>query len=446
MAFPENFVWGAATAAYQIEGAWNEDGKGPSVWDMFSHRTGTIWNNHTGNLACDHYHRYQEDVGLMKKLGLKGYRFSLAWTRILPEGTGAVNSRGLDFYSRLVDQLLTAGIEPFVTLFHWDYPYHLYCRGGWLNPDSPGWFADYAGVVARDLGDRVKHWMTLNEPQCFVGAHQNGVHAPGDRLGWKEVLRVGHHVLLAHGQAVQAVRSRIKGNCLVGYAPVGIVKFPVQPTEENIAAARQAMFSITEASLWNNTWWMDPVFLGQYPADGLEVFQEYLPEIKTRDLKIIHQPLDFLGVNIYNGQRVTPSGKVVPSGQAGEPLTLFYWPVTPEALYWGPKFFQERYRIPVYITENGMSNVDWVALDGQVHDSQRIDFTARYLQQLEKAISEGVDVRGYFHWSLLDNFEWAEGYKQRFGLIYVDYTTQKRILKDSAAWYARVIATNGKSL
>ncbi len=445
MPFPENFVWAAATSAYQIEGAWNQDGKGPSVWDMFCHRSGTTWNNQTGDVACDHYHRYQEDVSLMKKIGLKGYRFSVSWPGVLPEGKGRRNQKGLDFYQRLVDSLLSAGIEPFVTLFHWDYPYHLYCQGGWLNPDSPGWFADYTQLVAQVLSDRVRYWITLNEPQCFVGAHQNGIHAPGDRLGWKEIFQIGHHVLLAHGYAVQQLRAVSKKKCYVGYAPVGIVKFPATDSEKDVAAARQAMFSITELGIWNNTWWMDPVFQGKYPADGLEIFQEYLPEISSGDFKVISQPLDFFGVNIYSGQRIasTDTGSQTLPEKPGHPLTLFYWPVTPEALYWGPKFFYQRYHLPIFITENGMSNVDWITLDGKVPDYQRIDFMKRYLLQLEKAITEGVRVAGYFYWSLLDNFEWAEGYKQRFGLIYVDYPTQKRVLKESAGWYARVIATNG---
>ena len=450
MAFPKGCVWGAATAAYQIEGAARGDGKGPSVWDMMCRRPGAIWNGQTGDVACDHYHRWREDVALMKGLGLRGYRLSISWPRVLPDGVGQTNPKGLAFYDRLVDGLLATGIEPFVTLFHWDYPYALYCRGGWLNRASADWFAEYAHVVVSKLGDRVRHWMTHNEPQCFVGiGHSDGRHAPGDRLPWAEVLRIAHHALLAHGKGVQAIRAAARGPCRVGFAPVGVVKIPASTAKKDIDAARREMFAVTAPNVWNNTWWMDPVFFGRYPADGLRLFEKDLPPIAAGDLATIRQPLDFFGVNVYDGSRVR-AGKggrpeAVPQPQ-GHALTAFKWFVTPDALYWGPKFFQERYKLPIYITENGMSGCDWPALDGRVHDGHRIDFTRRYLLALERAIRDGTDVRGYFHWSILDNFEWAEGFKERFGLVHVDYVTQKRTLKDSAHWYKKVIATNGKSL
>jgi beta-glucosidase len=255
--------------------------------------------------------------------------------------------------------------------------------------------------------------------------------------------------LLAHGRAVQALRTDVKGRCLIGYAPVGVVKIPASAKAADVRAARRAMFSVQAGSYWNNTWWMDPVVLGRYPADGLKAYAPHLPKIEAGDLKTISAPVDFFGVNIYNGEyfRAGRDGKpaIVPN-PPGHPLTAFHWPVTPDALYWGPKFFQERYRLPIYVTENGMANVDWVARDGRVHDPQRIDFTTRYLRELHRAIRDGVDVRGYFHWSIMDNFEWAEGFKQRFGLIHVDYKTQKRTPKDSAYWYRDVIATNGANL
>lgn len=451
MSFPEGFIWGASTAAYQIEGAASEDGKGPSVWDMMCRRPGAIWNGQSGEVACDHYHRYREDVALWKEIGLRAYRFSISWPRVIPAGTGPVNEKGLAFYDRLVDELLAAGIEPFVTLFHWDYPLELYYRGGWLNPESPDWFAEYTRTVVERLSDRVKHWMTLNEPQCFVGlGHRDGVHAPGDKLPFREVLRIAHHALLAHGKAVEAIRAYAKAPARVGYAPVGVVKIPASEAPEDIEAARKAMFSITEPhNYWVNTWWMDPVILGRYPEDGLQAFARDLPEFDEADLETMCQPLDFFGVNIYRGEvvRAGAEGAPEPVGlPVGYPMTHFYWPVTPEALRWGPRFFFERYRLPIVITENGMANADWIALDGQVHDPQRIDYTTRYLRELAKAMADGVEVRGYFHWSIMDNFEWAEGYRQRFGLIYVDYPTQQRILKDSAHWYREVIATNGASL
>jgi beta-glucosidase len=447
MIFPKNFLWGAATSAYQIEGAARIDGKGLSVWDMMCRKPGAVWRGQNGDVACDHYRRYKADVALMKEIGLKAYRFSVSWPRVMPNGMGRVNQKGLEFYDKLVDELLASGIRPFLTLFHWDYPYELYLRGGWLNPSSPDWFAEYAAVLSRKLSDRVRDWITHNEPQCFIGdGHRTGVHAPGDKFDWPEVLLAGHNCLLAHGKAVQALRAGSRKKLNIGYAPVGVVKFPVSKKPADIRAARSVMFGVREKSLWNNTWWMDPVFLGRYPNDGLRIFEKEMPRIKAADLKTINQPIDFLGVNIYSGE-ACQMGKenrmeAVPLAP-GHPLTAFYWPVTPEALYWGPKFFQERYKLPVYVTENGMANTDWVAKDGRVHDPQRIDFMASYLKDLGRVIRDGVDVRGYFHWSIMDNFEWAEGFKQRFGLIHVDFTTLKRTLKDSARWYKKIIAENG---
>ena len=450
MSFSKDFVWGAAASSYQIEGAAREDGKGLSVWDVFCQKEGAIWGGQSGDVACDHYHKYKEDVALMKQIGLRAYRLSISWPRVMPEGTGAVNSKGLDFYDKLIDELLAAGIAPYVTLFHWDYPNELYGRGGWLNQDSSDWFAEYTGVVVEKLGDRVKHWMTLNEPQCFIGlGHQNGIHAPGDELTIAEVLAAGHNALLAHGKAVQMIRAHSKVECKIGFAPVGLVNTPATDSREDVEAARQATFSITGKNCWNNTWWTDPAFFGQYPEDGLELFGSDVPAMRDSDMKTICQPLDFFGVNIYLGMpsRAGKEGKAegvpLPLGYA---MTSMRWPVTPEALYWGPRFFWERYKLPIFITENGMSNIDWVSLDGKVHDPQRIDFLKRYLLELQKASEDGVDIGGYFQWSILDNFEWARGYKERFGLVYVDYPTQKRVLKDSAYWYKDVIASNGATL
>lgn len=455
MSFPQDFVWGAATAAYQIEGAANEDGRGPSVWDMFCRKPGAVFKGYTGDVTCDHYHRYQEDVGIMKKIGLRAYRMSISWSRVIPEGTGAVNPKGLDFYNRLVDELLTANITPYITLFHWDYPYELYCRGGWLNPDSPNWFAEYTNVVIDNLSDRVTHWITFNEPMCFIGlGHQDGVHAPGDKLGFKQVLRAAHNVLLSHGKSVQMIRARSKTPCQVGFAPLARICIPASDSPENIEAARQNMFAVFDKTMWHNTWWMDPVYWGHYPEDGLRLFGPEVPEIRSRDMDIICQALDFLGFNNYHGEviRATVDGQteIVPFSEEVEHTAFFdrdgYWAVTPKVLYWGPKFLWERYKLPIIVTENGMSNIDWVSLDGKVHDPIRIDFLNRYLLEFQKAIENGVDARGYFLWSIMDNFEWAEAYRQRFGIVYVDYPTQKRILKDSASWYKEVIASNGATL
>jgi beta-glucosidase len=451
MAFPKGFLWGAATAAYQIEGAAYEDGKGLSVWDVFCKKDGAIWNGHTGDVACDHYHRYREDVGLMRDMGLQAYRFSISWPRVLPDGVGAVNPAGLDFYDRLVDELLAAGITPFVTLFHWDFPHSLYTRGGWLNRDSAAWFAEYAGVMAARLSDRVRHWITLNEPQCFVTlGHSNGNHAPGVKLTFPhEYLRVAHHALLAHGLGTQALRAAARQPLQVGYAPIGGVRVPASDSVADIAAARAATFACPYGDFWTSGWWMDPVYLGAYPADGVAHYADAMPAGYQDDLATIHQPLDFFGFNLYSAATVRAkadgTAEEVPFA-VGEAMTAFRWYVTPQALYWAARFYTERYPLPIAVTENGLSNIDWPAVDGAVHDPQRIDYLTRYLRELERAGDDGAELLAYFVWSLMDNFEWAEGYKERFGLIYVDFPTGTRIPKDSARWYRDVIRTHGAAL
>jgi beta-glucosidase len=448
--FPQNFIWGAAAASYQIEGAAYEDGKGLSVWDTFCRKPGAIWNGHTGDVACDHYHRWRDDVAMMQSLGLQAYRLSLSWPRILPNGIGEPNPKGLAFYDQLIDALLEAGIQPYVTLFHWDYPHELFLRGGWLHPDSSQWFADYAALAARKLGDRVKFWMTHNEPQVAIGnGHLETHHAPGIQLPFADSLRAAHNLLLSHGKAVMALRANAPQPLQIGFAPVGNIRFPASDAPADIAAARQATFTISQRDFWNNCWFSDPIFFKQYPEDGLRLFDKDLPIIGANDLEIIAQPIDFYGVNIYFGQMVRAGADGQPefvTNPPGHPRTTIGWFVSPEVLYWGPRFLFERYGKPIYITENGMANVDWVSTDGKVHDPQRIDFTARYLSQLRRAVTDGVDVRGYFYWSIMDNFEWAQGYSQRFGLVYVDYATQQRTPKDSALWYREVIASNGENI
>lgn len=454
MKFPENFVWGAASAAYQVEGAAFEDGAGPSVWDMMSRKPGKIYEKHHGNVACDHYHRYQEDVALMEQIGLKAYRFSISWPRVIPDGIGAVNAAGLGFYDRLVDELLSANIEPYVTLFHWDYPYALYCKGGWLNPDSPQWFADYTKVIVDALSDRVKYWMTLNEPQVFIHmGHQQGRHAPGDQLDLPELLRVSHHVLLAHGCSVQTIRQCAKQTSIIGAAPVGITYAPTSADPTAIEAARQKSFAHEARDIWSNSWFGDPMILGHYPEDGLRLMADAMPVFPERDMDIISQPVDFFGCNLYQifgyvelGENGEVISKEPDAYKPGYPRSTFHWPVTPEVLYWAPRFFYERYQKPIIITENGIASMDWVTLDGTVPDYQRIDYMSRYLVALRQAIQDGVEVWGYMHWSIMDNFEWAEGYKERFGLIHVDYATQERTLKASAHWYRELIESNGASL
>ncbi len=447
MAFPKDFIWGAAAASYQVEGGAFSDGKGLSVWDMMCSQPGRIWEGNTGNVSCDHYHRYSEDARLMGELGLKAYRLSISWPRVMPEGTGKVNEKGLDFYDRLVDALIENGVQPWVTLFHWDYPYSLFLRGGWMNPDSSDWFAEYANVIVNKISDRVTNWMTLNEPQVFVDAgHRVGRHAPGIQLGFKEVLTVAHNALLAHGKSAQVIRAGAKAKPRIGAAPVGVTKIPASPRQKDIDATRKLMFSVVSKDCNNNTWFADPMVLGHYPEDGLKLFEREMPEIKADDMKTICQPLDFYGVNIYRGDVISADSPDPVLGTDGQALTTMNWRLTPEALYWGPKFLYERYKLPLVITENGMANMDWLHLDGKVHDPQRIDFLRRYLGEIEHACTDGIPVTGYMYWSIMDNFEWAEGYKQRFGLIYVDYGTGERTLKDSAYWYKEVIKTNGASI
>jgi len=448
--FREGFVWGAGSSSLQIEGAAAQDGRAPSIWDTLCRRPGAIQNSDTNEVSCDHYNRMPEDVELMARMGLQAYRFSVAWPRVLPLGIGKVNEAGLVFYDRLVDTLLQNNIEPWLTLYHWDLPQALFERGGWLSPEIPAWFAEYTRVVVDRLSDRVANWITINEPQIFIGlGYRDGKHAPGLKLSMREQLTAAHHVLLAHGRSVQIIRERAKKPAHIGWAPVGRVDYPVLETTDQIQAARRASFAITEKDFWNNTWFGDPVCLGHYPEDGLKLFGKDMPRIEKGDMETIRQKLDFYGVNIYSGLPVKTNGagvaEAVPPA-TGAPSTSMRWPITPKALYWGPRFLHERYNLPVVITENGMANLDWVASDGRVHDPQRIDFTRSYLLELARAGADGIPVEGYFHWSILDNFELAEGFKDRFGLIYVDFATQKRTLKDSAYWYAEVIRTNGDHL
>jgi beta-glucosidase len=450
MSFPKDFVWGAAAASYQVEGAAYEDGKGLSVWDTMCRQLGKVWEGNTGDVASDHYHRYKEDARLMGEMGLKAYRLSISWPRVLPEGVGTINQKGLDFYDRLIDALLENGVQPWVTLFHWDYPYALYCRGGWLNRDSSDWFAEYTGIIVDKLSDRVSNWMPINEPQAFIGVgHQFGLHAPGLQLGFSDVLLAAHNTLLSHGKAVQVIRARAKTKPTVGAVLVGVISVPATDSPRDIEAARARMFSIWDKNCWNNTWWADPMVFGTYPEDGMKIFDSEMPEVADGDMKTICQPLDFYGANIYTGQTIRSTddgGNESVKNPDGPPLTTMEWLVKPESLYWGPRFFYERYKLPIIITENGMANCDWIHRDGKVHDPQRIDYLARYLSELKRAANDGVMVQGYFLWSIMDNFEWTFGYKNRFGIIYVDYATGERTLKDSAYWYKEVIASNGAIL
>lgn len=435
--FPKGFTWGAATASYQIEGAWQADGKGESIWDRFSHTPGKIDNGETGDVAADHYYRWQEDIGLMRELGLPAYRFSIAWPRILPQGHGRVEPRGLDFYSRLVDGLLHAGIEPWVTLYHWDLPQALQDRGGWTRRDTSEAYVEYAQRVARHLGDRVKHWMTLNEPWVSAAlGHHLGIHAPGQR-DLAATMRATHHLLLAHGWAVPVIREECKD------AQVGIVlnytpAHPASDREEDVLAAR-----LDDG--WVMRMYLDPLAGRPYPADVVAAKDLSLEVVASGDMASIAAQIDFLGLNNYTrqvvGQRYDFELGVEKAD--GVERTEMGWEVYPESIYEMLMRVNREYPFKsFYITENGAAFKDRVGPTGEVDDPQRISYLRRYLTQVARAINEGAPVKGYFVWSLMDNFEWSLGYRMRFGVIYVDYETQQRIPKASARWYSRVIANN----
>jgi beta-glucosidase len=451
MSFPKGFLWGAATSSYQIEGASAPHERGRNIYDEFCARPGAVFGGHTGAVAADHVNRYREDVQHMSDMGLQAYRFSIAWSRVLADGVGAPHAEGIAFYDRLVDELLAAGIEPWVTLFHWDLPLSLHQRGGWQNREIAEWFGEYTALVVDRLSDRVSRWMTLNEPQVFIKfGYGDGKIAPGLKLPLADQVDACHNALRAHGRAVQVIRARAKKPPTVGWALVGRTDVPATSEQSSIDAARAGTLGVLTPDLWNNTWYADPAFFGEYPEDGLRVFgPDAAPRIRPGDMDLIRQPLDFYGLNIYDARLVRrgPDARpeVVPFPD-GHPQTAFKWFIVPEALYWGPRFIHERYKVPIYITENGLSNADWVQLNGDVSDPQRIDYTARYLREFRRAGEDGTDIRGYFHWSLLDNFEWAEGFKERFGLIHVDFPTGERTPKESSRWYRDIIRSNGELL
>ena len=441
--FPADFLWGAATSAYQIEGSPLADGAGPSIWHEFAHTPGRVCNNETADVACDHYRHYREDVELMRALGLNAYRFSVSWSRVLPEGRGRVNPRGLGFYERLVDALLEHGIQPMLTLYHWDLPAALDRLGGWLNPDSAHWFADYAQTLFRALDDRVKLWVTLNEPWVVVdGGYLHGVLAPGQRNPYAAPVAT-HHLLRAHATAVQSYRA-------VGRHQIGLVvnlepKYPDRETAEDLNATMRA-------DAYVNRYYLDPVFLGNYPPELAEIFGVAWPPFPDADFDFIRQPLDFLGINYYSRQVVRHAPENWPLQTRGvrqdrQTHTLLDWEVYPQGLTDILEWVASRYGpLPLYITENGAAFYDPPHADGVVDDPLRQRYLRDHLRAALAALRNGVNLRGYFAWSLLDNFEWAYGYSRRFGLVHVDYATQQRTLKDSARFYAEVIRSQGATL
>lgn len=455
--FPDGFLWGTATASYQIEGAVTDDGRGSSIWDEFCRRPGKVHHGDTGDIACDHYHRWNEDLGLMAGLGLNGYRFSIAWPRVQPTGKGPVEPRGLDFYRRLVDKLEELGVTPAATLYHWDLPQALQEDGGWTNRETAYRFAEYAHEVVTALGDRVALWITLNEPwvSAFVG-HLLGSHAPGV-TDLPSAVRASHHLMLAHGLAVPAVREAAPAG-----TPVGITLnlFPARPataSEPDASAARRV-------DGYHNRWFLDPLLRGSYPEDLARLLHGAAGEshLSPGDLETVRAPIDFLGVNYYTrhtvahrdggavhaGARPYPdvleAVQIIPAGVA---RTTKGWTVEPDGLTELLVRIKDDYGpIPLYITENGAAFADYVDPEGRVKDPERIDFLEGHLCAAHDAITAGVDLRGYFCWSLLDNFEWADGYSQRFGLVWVDYKGQERIPKTSAAWYGDVARRNAVEL
>ncbi len=438
--FPESFRWGTGTYSYQVEGAANEDGRGESIWDRFCSLPGTILHGDTGLVACDHYHRYPEDVQLMQKLGVQMYHFSIAWPRIIPLGIGKVNPLGLDFYERLVDTLLAAGIEPYATLYHWDLPQALQdAQGGWGSRETAYQFADYVDVVSRRLGDRVHNWLTLNEPAvtAFEG-HEDGIHAPGlrdSRLAWQ----TSHHFLLAHGLAVPILRANGDANTRVGITLNFTGIDPATPADEATARFLDGKF---------HRWFLDPIFRGAYPEDVLQQLGDMAPKTEPGDAEIIARPLDFLGANYYTHSIVKQSGESIENSTSlpveGAEYTAMGWEVYPRGIYDVLVRLHREYAVPqIYIVENGAAFPDTVEEDGRVLDPRRINYLREHLLQVHAALAEGVPLKGYSVWALLDNFEWSLGYSMRFGITYVDYATQKRTLKASGEWYREVIERNG---
>jgi len=431
--FPSNFLWGAATAAYQIEGAWNADGKGESIWDRFSHTPGKIEDGSSGDVACDHYHRYLEDIALMRHLGLKAYRFSTSWPRVLPQGQGKINPLGLDFYDRLVDKLLAANIQPFLTLFHWDFPQALQDAGGWLKREHCYAFADYAALLVKRLGDRVCHWATFNEPGVVVyDGHVVGLHAPGIQDPSVE-FQVAHHLLLAHGLAVQAMRA-VNPGLQTGIVLNEWLADPASNDPADVAAAEH---------VWqrHSTFFLDGLFKAHYPEHLYAEGRKTLANVYPGDLALIAQKLDFFGLNSYSRHVIGAQGRVHPV--PGSEYTEMDWEVCAPAQRRLLNKLNHEYDLPpIYITENGAAFKDVLSPDGKIHDERRLDYLRQHFVQTRLAMQDGVDVRGYFVWSLLDNFEWGHGYTKRFGIVGVDYATQQRTVKDSGEWYRQVIANN----
>lgn len=441
--FPDGFLWGCATASYQIEGAVAEDGRKPSIWDTFSRLPGRVHNCDTGDVADDHYHRYKEDIQLLKALGVKAYRYSVAWPRVFPDGVGQPNPKGIDFYERVTDELLANGIQPFVTLYHWDLPQVMQDRfGGWESRDTSRAFADYAAFTARRLSDRVRRFFTFNEFLDFTDSgYGDGTKAPGLKLPAEGLNQVRHNAVLAHGLGVQAIRAAAKPGTQVGIAEDPVICVPVIETQPHIEAAKKAMRRL-------NAPFLTVVLEGAYLDSYLSAEGRNAPKYSAEDLKVISSPLDFVGVNVYTPTYIraddSPAGFAeVPTPSSFPRMASAWHTIGPEIAYWAPRHLREIWNAKlVYITENGAASDDTVAPDGHIYDTDRVMYLRNHLIHMHRAISEGWPLSGYFLWSLMDNYEWADGYSKRFGIYYVDFATQKRIAKLSAAYYREVIARN----
>ena len=444
MSLDKNFIWGVSCSAYQIEGAENEGGRGESVWDS-KFTKGKTLGDMNGKIACDHYHRYKEDVALLKDLGIKNYRFSVSWPRIFPDGTGDINPQGVEFYKNLIDELINAHITPWVTLFHWDLPRKLYEKGGYLNPEISGWFANYAEKVVEIFGARVSNYIIMNEPQCIVEeGHFSGTHAPFLQLSRKETFTVAHNLLLCIGKAEKVMRKAAKHKLNIGIAPCFT---PIMPTKEEDKELALKYNFLPSGDFWDGCYFTDALIKGEFTDDYKEWFKEYDYNPSVEDMKIIKSDLDFFCANFYRGFYIekTANGIKRKSALPTDDFTATNWVVTPEAVDYLIEYYYNRYKMPIILSENGVALSEWKTLEGDIPDDMRIDYMKRHIERVKKT-AEKYPVKGYFYWSFTDNFEWAFGYSKRFGLVYVDYKTLERIPKKSAYWYKKVTETNGEDL
>lgn len=434
----KEFLFGVSTAAFQIEGDDGTQGRGKSVWDSFCERKGNIFGGHNAKVATDHYNRYREDIRLMGEMGANAYRFSTSWSRVLPDGIGRINQKGIDFYDRLIDEMLAHDIQPFLTLYHWDLPQALSDQGGFQNRDFPKWFAEYTHLIVDKFGDRINSFITFNEPiNAIHTSYYAGIFPPAYKLNEIQALKCIHHMLLAHGMAAEEIIRR-NANANIGLAMSTFEEYPLHNTPENIAVTRKLFFE-KECPTEALDVYLDPLYFGKYPQRLKERYPEFFDYITEKDLEIIKGKTNIIGYNNYSGHPIDEKG-IEQQPPLGAPDNEMGGYVDPNGLYWGIKFLRERYNKPVYITENGLTSNDWLSMDGTVHDPNRIEFFKRHLAMIEKLDEEGEDVRGWFVWSFLDNFEWKMGYSKRFGVVYVDYITQRRIPKDSYYWLKNYIS------